>query len=122
MIWNNPHQQPSKESMKTSVKIQHTLKARRMKSCRNFLQVESLVKIKARKRTIGKGGEDCRIFLLSSLPISLYKEKRKVKDIFDFLGRNYTIVLLFSTLLNSFIYTSRQLQTLDIPCQLNINS
>ena len=24
MIWNNPHQQPSKESMKTSVKIQET--------------------------------------------------------------------------------------------------
>ena len=24
MSWNNPHQQPSKESMKTSVKIQET--------------------------------------------------------------------------------------------------
>ena len=24
MIWNNPHQQPSKESMKTNVKIQET--------------------------------------------------------------------------------------------------
>ena len=24
MIWNNPHQQPSKESMKTSVKIEET--------------------------------------------------------------------------------------------------
>ena len=42
MIWNNPHQQPSKENMKSSVKIQET----HLSSKRNG----SVQKISARRK------------------------------------------------------------------------
>ena len=96
MIWNNPHQQPSKESMKTSVKIQEThLSRKRNGSVQKFLQDESLMKMKAmRRRRIKKEGEISEVYLFSSFPIGLYKEKRKVKIIFLTLGRNYQIIPL----------------------------
>ena len=96
MIWNNPHQQPSKESMKTSVKIQET-------------NLESKKKLGAAEISAkGKLGEDgdkeeknnregrrrLQIFLLLSSLIGPYiKRKEKSKVIFDF-GRNYQIVPL----------------------------
>ena len=69
-VLNISHQQSSKENMKTSVKTQEThLKKREMEVCRKFLQDESLMKMKVRrKRRIEKGGEKFRSLslLLSS--------------------------------------------------------
>ena len=82
---NNPHQQPSKESMKTSVKIQET----HLESKKN----EELQKFSAKRRLgedEGKEEENHRererslqIFLLFSSLIGPYiKRKREVKGYF----------------------------------------
>ena len=77
---NNSHQQSPKENIKGKCKKheKHTLQPRRMEVCRKFLQNKRLKKMNSRRRgTIGKGGENLRIFLLFFSPIGLYKEKKK---------------------------------------------
>ena len=74
-----------KHEIKCKNTRKHTVVAKEMEVCRKFLQDESLMKMKAmRRRRIEKGGEILEVYLFSSLPIGLYKEKRKVKIIFDF--------------------------------------
>ena len=56
-----------------------------MEVCRKFLQDESLMKMRAmRRRRIGKGGEISEVYLFSSLPIGLYKEKKSQNNFFNF--------------------------------------
>ena len=77
---NSSHQQSPKENIESKCKKhkKHTLVAQEMELCRNFLQNKRLKKMNSRRRgTIGKGGENLRIFLLFSSPIGLYKEKKK---------------------------------------------
>ena len=84
MIWNNSHQQSSKQNMKLSVKTQEAhLKTREMEVCRKFQQSKSLKKMKAkRRRTIGKGGEIFRSFISSSIFLLVYIKRKEKSKIF----------------------------------------
>ena len=89
---NNPHQQPSKESMKTSVKIQEThLTTKKNGVLQKFPAKRRLGEDENGDEEKKREEEEKVIELTSSSLISLAyikQEKAKSKTIFDF-GRNY---------------------------------
>ena len=88
---NNSHQQSSKESMKTSVKIQEThLENKKNEELQKFSASWKLDEDEGKEEEKNREGERSLQNLFPfSPPIGLYiKRKAKSKTIFDF-GRNY---------------------------------
>ena len=87
MVWNNSHQQSSKEHMKTSVKTQEThLESKKNEELQKFQQRENLKKKKMEmERRNGKRKKWAETYPFFSHLIGLYKaRKSKVKINFDF--------------------------------------
>ena len=82
---NNPHQQPSKESMKTSVKIQEThLESKKNEELQKFSASCKLDEDEEKEEEKNREGERSlqNFFSLLTSHWSIYKEKNKVKDNF----------------------------------------